>query len=160
MCLTPTKSRCRAFPRSQLQPFVEALVDDSVTPTIEGRTRRADETKLEMWLLGRACASAVVLTVGLFPELTPVEIAAEISRREAFDGFRAAFAEDCLVALSKGREVNTTRLIRADDHQLMAGLMHVTAGLAKLSADRLPNSALEVARVCFRSADGLLDRVS
>lgn len=143
-------------PTSQLQTFVEALVDASVTPTIESRTRGLDETELEMWLLGRACSSAVVLATGLFPDVTPAEIAAEVSRREELDGFRAAFAEDCLVELSKGRNVDPTRLMRADTHELMAGFMYVTAGLARVCSERLGNSAVEVVRVCFSAADGSL----
>lgn len=143
--------------RSQLEPFVEALVDESIVPTIDDRLRGPDETAHELRLLGRACASAVVLAVGTFAELTPVEIAVAVCRREGFDERRAAFAEDCFVTLAKGPDIDPSRLIRADDHQVMAGFVYVTAAVARLCAERLPFSPLEIVRVCFRSADGSLD---
>lgn len=48
-----------------VQPFVNALIVEPLKPTLDDRTRGEEETKRENWLLGRACANAVVLAVGL-----------------------------------------------------------------------------------------------
>lgn len=53
--------------------------------------------------------------------------------------------------------VDRTRLIRADDYQLMARFIYVIAGRAGMCADHRENAPLEVMQVSFSFADRTLE---